>query len=63
MKETESHEIITAVMQHNFRVKHHRNRNGCDFCKKDEATEFFIGLNGNCLWVCSTCMENVKNGK
>lgn len=36
-----------------------RVRKGCDCCKRDPATERFIGLCGNVLWICRDCFDNV----
>ncbi len=40
-------------------VTKHRDRAGCDICKKDTATECFIGWCGNVLWVCSKCFKKL----
>ena len=49
-----------------IRIKHKRERNGCDFCNynktyktKDPPTEMFIGLCGNFLWCCDDCFERI----
>jgi hypothetical protein len=40
-------------------VKHHRNRIGCDICKKDCPTEAYIGFCGHALWICSKCFNKI----
>lgn len=42
-------------------VSKHRNRRGCDICKKDTATECFIGFVGNILWICPKCFKKIIN--
>ena len=37
-----------------------RARHGCDWCKKDHATECFVGYCGNVLWLCSKGMKALK---
>ncbi len=44
-------------------VKHHRDRIGCDICKKDNPTECFIGWCGNVLWVCGDCFKELTKEK
>ena len=38
-----------------------RERYGCDFCKKDKATEKFIGFTGNVLWFCTECFNKLTS--
>ena len=41
-------------------VKKHRNRIGCDICKKKSIpTEGFIGYCGNILWICGKCFKKI----
>ena len=37
-----------------------RKRMGCDYCKKDTATEAFIGWNGTVLWICGNCIKKLQ---
>lgn len=41
----------------------HRDRKGCDYCKKDHPTEAFIGFRGNVLWLCSKGLEELTKIK
>lgn len=43
----------------NLSVTKHRNRTGCDICKKDVATECFQGWMGNVLWMCTPCFKKI----
>jgi len=36
-----------------------RRKHGCDVCHKDTSTELFLGYNGNVLWVCGTCYNDI----
>jgi len=44
---------------HILKVSKHRNRIGCDICKKDIATQAFIGYVGDVLWICGKCFKKI----
>ena len=33
---------------------------GCDVCKKETATEAFLGWNGTVLWICGICITKLQ---
>ena len=41
-------------------VTRHRDRYGCDYCKKDTATQAFIGFLGSVLWICGKCFKRLE---
>ena len=43
-----------------LKIRNNRKRYGCDGCKRDRATEMFIGYNGNTLWICDQCYEELS---
>lgn len=45
----------------NLSVTKHRNRDGCDICKANTATECFQGWCGNVLWICGDCFKKITS--
>lgn len=41
-------------------AKRFRQRIGCDKCKRETATEAFLGWNGTLLWICGTCITSLQ---
>lgn len=44
-------------------VTHHRDRIGCDICKRDTATQAYIGFVGDVLWICGHCFKKITKKK
>lgn len=40
-------------------VTNHRDWKGCDICKKDTATQCFMGWRGDVLWMCQDCFKKM----
>ena len=44
----------------NLSARRFRKRIGCDVCKRETATEAFLGWNGTVLWICGNCITKLQ---
>ena len=51
--------VVKSYLEGITNIKINREQNGCDVCRKDSATEKFIGHCGNVFYICSNCQNRM----